>query len=62
MTQLTAQELQIARLAAKGLSNKEIADHQFLPHRTVGSHLYRVYPKLGISGRAASRDALADLA
>ncbi|MEU4690429.1 AAA family ATPase [Actinoplanes sp. NPDC023714] len=55
---LTAQELQIAELAAKGLSNKEIADHLFLSHRTVGSHLYRIYPKLGISGRGGLRDAL----
>jgi DNA-binding CsgD family transcriptional regulator len=55
---LTAQELQIAELAAHGLSNKEIADHLFLSHRTVGSHLYRVYPKLGISGRGGLRDAL----
>ncbi|MFC7529264.1 ATP-binding protein [Actinoplanes sp. GCM10030250] len=59
---LTAQELQIARLAAEGRTNKEIADHLFLSHRTVGTHLYRIYPKLGISGRTALRDALAGLA
>jgi DNA-binding CsgD family transcriptional regulator len=58
---LTAQELQIARLAADGRTNKEIADHLFLSHRTVGTHLYRIYPKLGISGRAGLRNALADL-
>ncbi|WP_436534999.1 helix-turn-helix transcriptional regulator [Actinoplanes sp. HUAS TT8] len=59
---LTAQELQIARLAAEGRTNKEIADHLFLSHRTVGAHLYRIFPKLGINGRGALRDAIAGLA
>jgi ATP/maltotriose-dependent transcriptional regulator MalT len=44
---LSPQELQIAQMAASGLSNREIADRLFLSHRTVGAHLYRVYPKLG---------------
>ena len=48
---LSAQELQIARLAAQGLSNREIAERVYLSHRTVGSHLYRIFPKLGISTR-----------
>lgn len=55
---LTAQELEIARLAASGLSNKEIGERLFLSHRTVGTHLYRAFPKLGITSRAALRDAL----
>ena len=55
---LTAQELQIARLAAKGFSNREIGERLFLSHRTVGSHLYRIFPKLGITGRAQLRDRL----
>jgi DNA-binding CsgD family transcriptional regulator len=50
---LTSQELQIARLAATGLSNKQIADRLFMSHRTVGSHLYRIFPKLGVTSRAA---------
>ncbi|RAK43011.1 AAA ATPase-like protein [Actinoplanes lutulentus] len=58
---LTTQELQIARLAATGMSNKEIADQLFLSHRTVGTHLYRIYAKLGISGRGTLRDAITDL-
>jgi DNA-binding CsgD family transcriptional regulator len=54
---LTAQELQIAQLAAEGLSNREIGERLFLSHRTVGGHLYRVFPKLDITGRAQLRDA-----
>jgi DNA-binding CsgD family transcriptional regulator len=57
---LTAQELAIAQLAASGLSNKEIAARMFLSPRTIGSHLYRIFPKLGITSRSALRDALAD--
>jgi DNA-binding CsgD family transcriptional regulator len=56
---LTAQELQIAQLAAHGLSNREIGDRLFLSHRTIGSHLYRIFPKLGITARSQLRDALA---
>jgi DNA-binding CsgD family transcriptional regulator len=58
---LTAQEHEIASLAASGLSNKEIGQRLFLSHRTVGAHLYRIFPKLGIASRAALRDALAAL-
>jgi DNA-binding CsgD family transcriptional regulator/tetratricopeptide (TPR) repeat protein len=48
---LSPQELEIARLAAEGLSNREIGQRLFLSHRTVGSHLYRIFPKLGITSR-----------
>lgn len=48
---LTHQELQIVRLAAAGASNREIADRLFLSPRTVGNHLYRAYPKLGVRTR-----------
>jgi DNA-binding CsgD family transcriptional regulator len=57
---LTAQELQIAQLAAQGLSNREIGERLFLSHRTIGSHLYRTFPKLEITSRIQLRDALAD--
>jgi DNA-binding CsgD family transcriptional regulator len=56
---LTAQELQIAQLAAEGLSNREIGERLFLSHRTIGSHLYRIFPKLEITARSQLRDALA---
>jgi DNA-binding CsgD family transcriptional regulator len=49
---LTPQELQIAGLAAAGLSNREIGQQLYLSPRTVGSHLYRIFPKLGITSRA----------
>ena len=55
---LTAQELQIAQLAAAGLSNREIGERLFLSHRTIGSHLYRIFPKLGITARAQLPAAL----
>jgi DNA-binding CsgD family transcriptional regulator len=55
---LTAQERQIAELAATGLTNKQIGERLFLSHRTVGAHLHRIFPKLGITSRAALRDAL----
>ncbi|MFF4837978.1 LuxR C-terminal-related transcriptional regulator [Streptomyces sp. NPDC001315] len=55
---LTAQEVEIALLAAGGLTNKQIGERLFLSHRTVGTHLYRIFPKLGITSRAALRDAL----
>ena len=48
-------------LAAAGLTNKEIGQQLFLSHRTVGAHLYQIFPKLGITTRAALRDALAEL-
>jgi DNA-binding CsgD family transcriptional regulator/tetratricopeptide (TPR) repeat protein len=49
---LSAQELQIALMAAEGLSNRQIGERLFLSPRTVGSHLYRIFPKLGITSRS----------
>lgn len=50
--QLSPQELQIAQMAAEGMTNREIGQKLYLSHRTVGSHLYRMFPKLGISSRS----------
>lgn len=61
MDALTAQEREIAQLAAAGLTNKQIGQRLFLSPRTVGGHLHRLFPKLGVSTRAALRDALNSL-
>jgi DNA-binding CsgD family transcriptional regulator/tetratricopeptide (TPR) repeat protein len=57
--ELTPQELQVALMAAEGLTNREIGQKLYLSPRTVGSHLYRIYPKLDITSRFQLRDALA---
>ncbi|MET7335139.1 AAA family ATPase [Nonomuraea sp. NPDC005650] len=49
---LTAQERQVVRLAATGASNRDIAAQLYLSPRTVGYHLYKAFPKLGITSRA----------
>ncbi|MEU1184143.1 AAA family ATPase [Streptomyces sp. NPDC005820] len=58
---LSAQEMQIAVLASQGLSNREIGQRLFISHRTVGAHLYRIYPRLGITSRGRLAAALAAL-
>ena len=55
---LTPQELEVAQLAAGGLTNREIATRLYVSPRTVSAHLYSVFPKLGVTTRAALRDAL----
>jgi DNA-binding CsgD family transcriptional regulator len=59
LDQLSPQELQIVELAASGMSNRAIAQRLYLSHRTVESHLYRVFPKLGITSRAQLAGVLA---
>ncbi|MER8186055.1 AAA family ATPase [Kitasatospora sp. NPDC094015] len=56
---LTPQQWKIAGLAAQGLTNRQIGAKLYLSPRTVSTHLYQVFPKLGITSRAALRDALA---
>jgi DNA-binding CsgD family transcriptional regulator len=58
LDELTPQQLQIVQMAAQGLSNREIGEQLYLSHRTVESHLYRVFPKLGVTSRAQLAGAL----
>jgi DNA-binding CsgD family transcriptional regulator len=55
---LTPQEWQIAQLAAAGLTNSEIGEQLLISRRTVGSHLYHLFPKLGVTARSQLADAL----
>lgn len=55
-SELTPQELSVARLAARGLTNKEIGARLFLSPRTVGHHLYKIFPKLGVATRSQLRE------
>jgi DNA-binding CsgD family transcriptional regulator len=57
-SKLSAQELQVAQLAAQGLTNREIGERLYLSHRTVSSHLYRAFPKLGVRSRSQLHLAL----
>jgi DNA-binding CsgD family transcriptional regulator len=57
--ELTPQQRQIVRLAGDGLTDREIGDRLFLSPRTVSSHLYRSYPKLGVASRHQLRDVIA---
>jgi DNA-binding CsgD family transcriptional regulator len=59
LSELTPQQRQIIRLASDGLTNRQIGDRLFLSPRTVSSHLYRSYPKLGVAGRNQLRDVIA---
>ena len=58
LDRLTPQEFEIVTLAASGMTNKQIAERLFLSHRTIGGHLHRAFPKLGVATRAGLRDAL----
>jgi DNA-binding CsgD family transcriptional regulator len=58
LAELTPQQRQIIHLASDGLTNREIADRLYLSPRTVSSHLYRSYPKLGVAGRHQLRDMI----
>ena len=55
---LSPQELQIATMAAQGLTNRQIASQLFLSPRTVSTHLYHIYPKVGVTTRHELHDML----
>jgi DNA-binding CsgD family transcriptional regulator len=57
--ELTPQETLIAQMAASGLSNQQIGQRLYLSPRTIGAHLYRVFPKLGVASRGELHHALA---
>jgi DNA-binding CsgD family transcriptional regulator len=57
---LTVSERRVAKLAADGLSNPEIAQALFVTRKTVETHLGRAYRKLGISGRGELANALGE--
>lgn len=58
LPELTPREREIARLAASGLSNREIADRLTLSRRTVENRLHAIYAKLGVSSRTAIAERL----
>jgi DNA-binding CsgD family transcriptional regulator len=60
LSQLTPQQRRIVTLASRGLTNREIGDRLFLSPHTVSSHLYRSFPKLGITARHQLRDVVAE--
>jgi DNA-binding CsgD family transcriptional regulator len=49
---LTQQELQVANLVRRGLSNRAVAAQLFLSPRTIDFHLRNVFTKLGLSSRS----------
>ncbi|MFJ6940580.1 helix-turn-helix transcriptional regulator [Streptomyces sp. NPDC101132] len=55
---LTPQRQRIVRLAAQGLTNREIGERLFLSPRTVGTHLYQAFPVLGVTSRSQLRDVV----
>ena len=58
LDRLTAHELNIARLAGEGLTNREIGQRLYLSHRTVSTHLHRIFRKVGVSSRSDLGNAL----
>ena len=51
---LTRREREVARLVARRLTNRQIAEELFVSPRTVDTHLTSIYHKLGVTSRAAA--------
>jgi DNA-binding CsgD family transcriptional regulator len=51
---LTAREVEVLRLVAGGLSNKEIAARLVISPKTAGNHVEHIYTKIGTSNRAGA--------
>jgi DNA-binding CsgD family transcriptional regulator len=56
--QLSSREIDVARIAAKGLSTKQIAIEMSLSRFTIQDHLKSIYRKLGVNNRAGLMRAL----
>ncbi|MEI5101977.1 LuxR C-terminal-related transcriptional regulator [Streptomyces sp. PmtG] len=57
---LTPREREVAALVARGLSNREVAEHLVISKRTADTHVERILTKLGLTSRAEIPEALAD--
>jgi len=54
LASLSAREIEVLQLVARGLSNSQVADHLSLSPRTVNSHLTTIYSKLGVTSRGSA--------
>ncbi len=63
---LSSREVEVLRLVARGLTNREMSELLSISHKTVGHHIQHIYDKIGVSTRAAAthfamhHDLLAD--
>ena len=51
---LSGRELEVLRLIARGLSNRQMAQHLNISESTIGTHIAHIYDKLSVSTRAAA--------
>jgi DNA-binding CsgD family transcriptional regulator len=51
---LSSREVEVLRLAARGLTTREIADRLFISPKTADHHIQHIYAKIGVSTRAAA--------
>ena len=57
---LTRREGEVAKLVARGLTNRQIASELFVSERTVATHVGRILKKLGVHSRDRVKDLLSD--